>query len=162
MHPTYQKRNTPAFTFASYFALLAGIFLYSFGIYNDDWQLNVKGYYLLCMFLVIICSFVTQKVIRDNAEDRMIKLQNAKHRMRNTSAFTAMAFSGLLIGFAMFFIGLYNAPFELNVKGYYIAVMLLISYSSIGVQKVTRDHAEDKELEEETMLNHKNHESTAL
>nr|WP_310833354.1 YiaA/YiaB family inner membrane protein [Paenibacillus typhae] len=66
--------------------------------------------------------------------------------MRNTSAFTGMAIAGLVIGYAMFFIGLYNAPFQLNVKGYYIAVILLISYSAIGVQKVTRDNAEDKDI----------------
>nr|WP_317972282.1 YiaA/YiaB family inner membrane protein [Paenibacillus cellulosilyticus] len=57
-----------------------------------------------------------------------------------------MVIAGLIIGYAMFFIGLYNADFELNVKGYYIAVILLISYSAIGVQKVTRDNAEDKEI----------------
>ncbi|MNR60966.1 Inner membrane protein YiaA [compost metagenome] len=57
-----------------------------------------------------------------------------------------MAVAGLVIGYAMFFIGLYNAPFQLNVKGYYIAVILLISYSAIGVQKVTRDNAEDKNI----------------
>ncbi|MFC0211300.1 YiaA/YiaB family inner membrane protein [Paenibacillus chartarius] len=146
MNAKYQRRNTPAFTAASYFALAAGIFLYCLGIYNADWQLNVKGYYLLCMFLITITSIVTQKVVRDNAEDKALRIENPKHRMRNTSAFSAMAIAGLIIGFAMFFIGLYNAPFELNIKGYYIAVMLLIAYSSIAVQKVTRDNAEDKEM----------------
>ncbi|WP_423802809.1 YiaA/YiaB family inner membrane protein [Paenibacillus auburnensis] len=87
-----------------------------------------------------------QKVVRDNTEDREIRQENPKHRMRNTSAFTGMAIAGLVIGYAMFFIGLYNAPFQLNVKGYYIAVILLISYSAIGVQKVTRDNAEDKDI----------------
>ncbi|MFD0590962.1 YiaA/YiaB family inner membrane protein [Paenibacillus sp. GCM10027627] len=66
--------------------------------------------------------------------------------MRNTGAFTAMAIAGLIIGYGMFVIGLINAPFELNVKGYYIAVILLISYSAIGVQKVTRDNVEDNEI----------------
>jgi len=104
------------------------------------------------MVLVIITSIVTQKVIRDNAEDRELKHENPKHRVRNTPAFTGMAIVGLIIGFSTFFIGLYNAPFELNVKGYYIAVMLLISFSSIGVQKVTRDNAEDKEILENQNL----------
>lgn len=146
MYTKNQRRNTPAFTAASYFALAAGILLFCLGIYNADWQLNVKGYYLLCMFLVIISCIVSQKVVRDNSEDKEIKRDNPKHRMRNTPAFTAMAFGGLIIGFGMFFIGLFNAAFELNVKGYYIAVMLLIAYSSIGVQKVTRDNADDKEM----------------
>lgn len=146
MYPKVQKRNTVAFTAASYFALAAGIFLYCLGVYNADWELNVKGYYLLCMFLIVITSIVTQKVIRDNGEDKLLKAENPKYRMRNTPAFTGMAILGLLIGFGMFFIGLFNATFELNEKGYYIAVMLLIAYSSIGVQKVTRDNAEDNEM----------------
>ncbi|MCP3776299.1 YiaA/YiaB family inner membrane protein [Paenibacillus sp. MZ04-78.2] len=153
MYPKYQKRNTTAFTAASYFALAAGIFLYCLGIYNADWELNVKGYYLLCMFLIIITSIATQKVVRDNTEDKELRSENPKHRMRNTPAFTGMAVAGLIIGFAMFFIGLFNAPFELNVKGYYIAVILLISYSAIGVQKVTRDNAEDKEMMDNHNLN---------
>ncbi len=153
MYPKYQRRNTAAFTAASYFALAAGIFLYCLGIYNADWELNVKGYYLLCMFLIIITSIATQKVVRDNAEDKELRNENPKHRMRNTPAFTGMAVAGLIIGFGMFFIGLFNAPFELNVKGYYIAVMLLISYSAIGVQKVTRDNAEDKEILDNQNLN---------
>jgi uncharacterized membrane protein YiaA len=146
MNQRYRKRNTAAFTGVSYFALAAGLFLFCFGVYNDDWELNVKGYYLLCMVLITITCIVVQKVVRDNSEDKEIKLENPKHRMRNTGAFTIMAFAGLVIGYAMFFIGLYNAPFQLNVKGYYIAVILLISYSAVGVQKVTRDNAEDKEI----------------
>ncbi|RTE09586.1 hypothetical protein EJQ19_11585 [Paenibacillus whitsoniae] len=157
MYPKYQKRNTSAFTAASYFALAAGIFLYCIGIYNADWELNVKGYYLLCMFLIIITCIVTQKVVRDNNEDKELRLDNPKHRMRNTIAFTGMAFAGLVIGFAMFFIGLFNADFDLNVKGYYIAVMLLIAYSSIGVQKVTRDNAEDKEILENLNQSNNSH-----
>lgn len=149
MNQRYRKRNTTAFTAASYFALGAGLFLFCLGVYNADWELNVKGYYLLCMVLITISCIVVQKVVRDNTEDKEMRLDNPKHRMRNTQAFTIVSIVGLIIGFAMFFIGLYNADFELNVKGYYIAVILLISYSAIGVQKVTRDNAEDKEVIDE-------------
>jgi uncharacterized membrane protein YiaA len=149
MHSRYRKRNTPAYTAASFFSLAAGMFLFCVGVYHADWELNVKGYYLLCMVLITMACIVVQKVVRDNTEDRELRLENPRHRLRNTGAFTGMAYAGLLIGFGMFFIGLYNAPFELNVKGYYIAVMLLISYSAISVQKVVRDNAEDKEILEQ-------------
>ncbi|WP_201318070.1 YiaA/YiaB family inner membrane protein [Paenibacillus sp. EPM92] len=145
-HQKYQRRNTPAFTAVSYFAFAAGLFLFAIGVYNADWQLNVKGYYILCVVLITMACIVVQKVARDNAEDKFLQQDNPKHKMRNTTAFTGMSYIGLLIGYAMFFIGLYNAPFELNVKGYYIAVVLLISYSAIGVQKVIRDNVEDKEI----------------
>ncbi|TLS53784.1 hypothetical protein FE782_00015 [Paenibacillus antri] len=146
MNSRYRRRNTPAYTAASYFSLAAGMFLFCIGVYNADWDLNVKGYYLLCMILITMACIVVQKVVRDNTEDRELRQDNPNHRMRNTAAFTGMAYVGLIIGFAMFFIGLYNAPFELNVKGYYIAVILLIAYSAISVQKVVRDNAEDKEI----------------
>ncbi|WP_243735253.1 YiaA/YiaB family inner membrane protein [Paenibacillus turpanensis] len=142
----YQRRNTPAFTAVSYFALAAGLFLFGIGVYNADWQLNVKGYYILCVVLITMGCIVVQKVARDNTEDKFLRQDNPKHKMRNTAAFTGMSYLGLFIGYAMFFIGLYNAPFELNIKGYYIAVVLLISYSAIGVQKVIRDNTEDKEI----------------
>ncbi len=47
----------------------------------------------------------------------------------------------------MFSIGLYNADnMELNEKGYYIAVMILVAVGAILTQKVTRDNAEDNEI----------------
>lgn len=47
----------------------------------------------------------------------------------------------------MFSIGLYNADnLELNEKGYYIAVMILVAVGAILTQKVTRDNAEDNEI----------------
>ncbi len=46
----------------------------------------------------------------------------------------------------MFCIGLYNADMQLNEKGYYIAVMLLVAVGSILTQKVVRDNAEDDDI----------------
>lgn len=100
-----------------------------------------KGYYLLCMVLITISCIVVQKVVRDNTEDKEFRLDNPKHRGLHNYGFCGFDYRVCDV-----FIGLYNAPFELNVKGYYIAVILLISYSAIGVQKVTRDNAEDNEI----------------
>ncbi|MFD2671183.1 YiaA/YiaB family inner membrane protein [Marinicrinis sediminis] len=146
MKSIYRKRNTVAFTAISYFALAAGFALFGIGVFNADWALNVKGYYILCIVLITMCCIVVQKVARDNVEDKELQLENPRHRKRNTPAFTGMSYAGLAIGYGMFFIGMYNADFELNVKGYYIAVVLLISYSAIGVQKVVRDNAEDQDI----------------
>lgn len=47
----------------------------------------------------------------------------------------------------MFSIGLYNADnLQLNEKGYYIAVMILVAVGAILTQKVTRDNVEDDEI----------------
>lgn len=69
-----------------------------------------------------------------------------KHKRRNTAAFTFLAYFTLFAGICLFAIGIYNADLELNEKGYYIAVMLLIIVGSILTQKVIRDNSEDDEI----------------
>ncbi|MEI4770629.1 YiaA/YiaB family inner membrane protein [Psychrobacillus sp. FJAT-51614] len=74
-------------------------------------------------------------------------MNNRKYRRRNTMAFTALSYFTLFAGVFMFSIGLYNADnLELNEKGYYIAVMILVAVGAILTQKVTRDNAEDNEI----------------
>ena len=69
----HRKRNTTAFTVLSYFTFAAGILLFSIGLYNaEGLQLNEKGYYIACMILVAVGAILTQKVVRDNAEDNDI------------------------------------------------------------------------------------------
>jgi len=65
----HRRRNTPAFTVLAYFTLVAGVFLFCIGLYNADMELNEKGYYIAVMLLVAVGSILTQKVVRDNAED---------------------------------------------------------------------------------------------
>jgi len=62
-------------------------------------------------------------------------------------AFTVLAYFTFFAGVLMFSIGLYNADnLQLNEKGYYIAVMILVAVGAILTQKVTRDNAEDNEI----------------
>lgn len=72
-----------------------------------------------------------------------------EHRRRNTPAFVFMAYFTFAAGVALFCIGLYNADMELNEKGYYIAVMLLVAVGAILTQKVVRDNSEDDAIIEE-------------
>lgn len=65
----HRRRNTPAFTILAYFTLVVGVFLFSIGLYNADMELNEKGYYIAVMLLVAVGLILTQKVVRDNAED---------------------------------------------------------------------------------------------
>lgn len=70
-----------------------------------------------------------------------------KYRRRNTSAFTFLAYFIFAAGVILFVIGLWNeTSLELNEKGYYIAVMLLIVAGAIMTQKVVRDNTEDDEI----------------
>lgn len=70
-----------------------------------------------------------------------------RYRKRNTPAFTVLAYFTFFAGVFLFSIGLYNADnLQLNEKGYYIAVMILVAVGAILTQKVTRDNAEDNEI----------------
>ncbi|MFD2443885.1 YiaA/YiaB family inner membrane protein [Bacillus sp. CGMCC 1.16607] len=70
-----------------------------------------------------------------------------KYRRRNTPAFTVLSYFTLFAGVVMFCLGLYNEDsLELNEKGYYIAVMILVAVGAILTQKVTRDNAEDNDM----------------
>ncbi|MEK4029437.1 MULTISPECIES: YiaA/YiaB family inner membrane protein [Bacillaceae] len=69
-----------------------------------------------------------------------------KYRRRNTTAFTVLSYFTFFAGVFLFSVGLYNADMQLNEKGYYIAVMILVAVGAILTQKVTRDNAEDNEI----------------
>lgn len=82
-----------------------------------------------------------------------------KYKRRNTPAFTFLAYFTFVAGVALFCIGLYNeTSLELNEKGYYIAVMILVAVGAILTQKVTRDNYEDTEIitEQERLRNQPN------
>ena len=85
MFPTkYRRRNTVAFTVLAYFTLIAGVTMFSIGLYNaDNLQLNEKGYYIAVMILVAVGAILTQKVTRDNAEDDDILAE--QERLLNNS-----------------------------------------------------------------------------
>jgi len=68
----HRRRNTPAFVFMAYFTFAIGIILFCVGLWNADMELNEKGYYIAVMLLVAVGAILTQKVVRDNAEDDYI------------------------------------------------------------------------------------------
>ncbi|MFD1851460.1 YiaA/YiaB family inner membrane protein [Oceanobacillus bengalensis] len=78
----HRRRNTPAFTFLSYFTLAAGVALFLVGLYNADMELHEKGYYVAVMLLVAVGAILTQKVTRDNAEDDEI-IEEQKRKENN-------------------------------------------------------------------------------
>lgn len=63
--------------------------------------------------------------------------------MKPSNAFVAASWVGLLVGFAAFIIGLWNADMVLHEKGYYLSVLLFGLFAAISVQKAVRDKLED-------------------
>ena len=142
-HNFYRRRNTPAYTFMAWASFVLAMGFEFIGIYNLEQPLSVQGYYAVTAILIVITAFVLQKVIRDNDEDHYLKEANPTHRMRNTPAFTFLAWSGFLLGVCFEYVGLWTLEEPLYVKGYYAIGGAFLIVSCLVLQKTIRDNEED-------------------
>ena len=67
---------------------------------------------------------------------------NTPNPPQTSAAFIGASWAALLVGFAAFNIGLWNAPMALNEKGYYFTVLMYGLFAAISVQKSVRDRLE--------------------
>lgn len=121
-------KPTPAFIGASWVALGIGLISYCIGLWNSDMVLNEKGYYFVILLFGLFSAISVQKCVRDRAEG--IEVTDIYYGI---SWFTTIASVVLLV------IGLRNAHLLLSEKGFYGMSFTLALFSSIAVQKNTRD-----------------------
>ncbi|MCU1405041.1 MAG: hypothetical protein JWQ43_1344, partial [Glaciihabitans sp.] len=62
---------------------------------------------------------------------------------RPTPAFIGASWFILVLGTAVYMIGLSNSSMELNEQGYYLTVFLFGLFAAVSLQKAVRDRAED-------------------
>ncbi len=139
----YRRRNTPTYTFMAWAAFLIAAGFEFIGIYTLKQPLSVQGYYAVTGILLIITSFLLQKVARDNDEDKFLKEYNPGYRNRNTSAFTFMAWGGFILAILAQYIGIYVLEEPLYVKGYYAIAGAFLIVACLVLQKTIRDNEED-------------------
>ncbi|WCK57637.1 YiaA/YiaB family inner membrane protein (plasmid) [Aneurinibacillus sp. Ricciae_BoGa-3] len=65
-----KRKNTTAFTFLAWFSFVAAVIAMYIGIYTLQEPLSVKGYYAVTAAFLIMSSFVLQKTIRDNEDNK--------------------------------------------------------------------------------------------
>lgn len=117
-----------AFVGASWLAMLIGMTSYCIGLWNAEMQLNEKGYYFTILLFGLFSVISVQKSVRDRLEG--IPVSDLYYGI---SWFTTIAAVVLLI------IGLWNADLLLSEKGFFGMAFTLSMFSSIAVQKNTRD-----------------------
>ena len=61
---------------------------------------------------------------------------------RPTGAFVAASWAALLIGAAVYCVGLWNAAMQLNEKGYYLTLLMYGLFAAVSLQKSVRDRLE--------------------
>jgi uncharacterized membrane protein YiaA len=130
-------KPTAAFIGASWFALLAGVLGYCIGLWNASMQLNEKGYYFTILLFGLFAVISVQKSVRDRAEGIAV-----------TDLYYGISWFATIAAMVLLTIGLWNADLARSEKGFYAMAFCLSMFSSIAVQKNTRDAKmfEDKEL----------------
>ena len=131
--PTRKKKYNPAkptavYVGAAWAALGIGLISYCVGLYNATMALNEKGYYFTIILFGLFSVISVQKNVRDKAEG--IPVTDIYYGI---SWFTTIASITLLV------IGLRHADLQLSEKGFYAMAFTLALFSSITVQKNTRD-----------------------
>jgi uncharacterized membrane protein YiaA len=121
-------KPTPAFIGAAWVSLGVGLISYCVGLWNSDMLLNEKGSYFTVILFGLFSAISVQKCVRDRAEG--IEVTDIYYGL---SWFTTLAALILLV------VGLRNADLALSEKGFYGMSFTLALFSSISVQKNTRD-----------------------
>jgi uncharacterized membrane protein YiaA len=130
-------KPTAAFMGASWFALLAGTVGYCIGLWNASMALNEKGYYYTILLFGLFAVISVQKSVRDRAEGLAV-----------TDLYYGLSWFATIAAMILLTIGLWNADLARSEKGFYAMAFCLSMFSSIAVQKNTRDAKmfQDKDL----------------
>jgi uncharacterized membrane protein YiaA len=121
-------RPTAAFIGASWAALGIGLISYCIGLWNASMELNEKGYYFAIILFGLFSAISVQKSVRDRAENIEV-----------TDIYYGISWGMTLPSITLLIIGLRNADLGLSEKGFYGMSFALALFSSIAVQKNTRD-----------------------
>jgi uncharacterized membrane protein YiaA len=130
-------KPTGAFIGASWFALLTGVVAYCIGLWNATMALNEKGYYFTILLFGLFAVISVQKSVRDRAEGLPV-----------TDLYYGISWFATIAAMVLLTVGLWNADMALSEKGFYAMSFCLSMFSSIAVQKNTRDAKlfEEREL----------------
>lgn len=127
MESTMSKPSA-AFVATSWVSLSIGFFAYMIGLWNAQMQLNEKGYYFTVLMYGLFAAISVQKSVRDKQEGVPV-----------TGIYYGLSWFSAVLAILLLIIGLYNAQLALSEKGFFGMAFTLCLYSSIAVQKNTRD-----------------------
>jgi len=121
-------KPTAAFIGAAWVSLGIGLISYCIGLWNANMELNEKGYYFTVILFGLFSAISVQKCVRDRAEDIPV-----------TDIYYGISWFTTITSIVLLVIGLRNADIMLSEKGFYAMSFTLALFSSIAVQKNTRD-----------------------
>jgi uncharacterized membrane protein YiaA len=121
-------KPTSAFIGAAWASLGIGLISYCIGLWNAVMPLNEKGYYFTVILFGLFSAISVQKCVRDKAEGIEV-----------TDIYYGLSWFTTISSIVLLCIGLWNADMLLSEKGFYGMSFTLALFSSIAVQKNTRD-----------------------
>ena len=121
-------KPSTAFIGASWMTLLIGITSYCIGLYNSDMAYNEKGYYFTILLFGLFSVISVQKSVRDRLEGIPV-----------TDLYYSLSWFSTIASVVLLIIGLWNADLLLSEKGFFGMSFVLGMFSSLAVQKNTRD-----------------------
>lgn len=119
---------SPAFTAASWVAVIVGMLGYSVGIWMSGMELASKGFYFTILLYGLFAAISVQKVVRDRLEG-----------LPTTELYFSLCWFSVGICILLMLIGLWNAALPLAEKGFYGMAYLLALFGAVAVQKNVRD-----------------------
>lgn len=127
---TRAQAPTGAFIGAAWAALLIGLMSYLVGLWNADWPLYQKGFYLSLIIFGLYAAVSLQKSVRDRLEGIPV-----------TGIYFGLSWMALAIAVTLLIVGLWNADLQRVEKGFYAMSFLLALFGAVTVQKNVRDSA---------------------
>ena len=124
----YQRPSGP-FVGVSWMSLFLGVTTFIIGLWNAKTMvLNEKRYYFETLMYGLFSVISIQKSVRDKLEGIPV-----------TELYYGLSWVSTFIAVTLLIIGLWNADLSLSEKGFYGMSFILSLFSTIAVQKNTRD-----------------------
>ena len=124
----YINKPSGAFIMASWTSMIVGIGAFLIGLWNATMELNEKGYYFVLLLLGLFSAVSLQKSIRDRLEEIPV-----------SDIYLGICWFSFISSISLLSYSLWNSTILLSEKGFYAISFFLSLYSSIVVQKNTRD-----------------------
>jgi uncharacterized membrane protein YiaA len=100
------------------------------GLWNSNFLLNEKGYYLAVLLFALFSAVSLQKSVRDRIDGIPV-----------TGIYYGICWFSMIAALSMLTIGLFNATMLLSEKGFYAMSFILTLFAAVTVQKNIRDMA---------------------
>jgi uncharacterized membrane protein YiaA len=122
------QKPTAAYIGASWTALLIGIVVFAYGLWNAEVDLNEKGFFFTIQILGLFAAVSLQKTVRDLLDGISV-----------TSIYYGLCWVALGLALLLLTIGLWNANLLSSEKGFFAMSFLLSLFGAVSVQKNVRD-----------------------